>query len=343
MKIHVMNWQLRLIIVTAAMAMFFAWDRTCRCGFAQDQINGFFRTAIETSQKRVVKVFGAGAGRVESYASGIIVSDDGKIITMQGVFLDGQQIRVTLHDGTTHQARVLKRDRKLQIALLKIDVATPDFFELSDKSVGEKGDWVVTVSNAFKVADKREPLSVNLGIISLETSMTATLTAGEVAFKGPMVLIDAITSNPGAAGGAVVNVDGKLVGMIGKIITSSETNTRINYAVPNPSVKQFVDGDLVVANTKEEKTHKPADLGLRLFRIGGRREPAYIDRVAAEGPASEASLRPDDLIISINGTKIATIKDYDAVLQKIAPGDEVIVVVKRGETLIRVVLEAAEK
>ena len=213
-----------------------------------------------------------GAGRVEGYASGVIVSKDGKIVTMQGVFLDGQQVRVTLHDGTTHQARVLKRDREQQIALLKIDLETPDYFELADNSVGEKGDWVVTVSNAFKVADKREPLSVNLGIISLETSMTATMASGDIAFKGDMVLIDAITSNPGAAGGAVVTMDGKLVGMIGKIITSSETNTRINYALPNASIKHFVDGDIVqVAEDTTEKPTKPASLGIP--SVSPRRQP----------------------------------------------------------------------
>lgn len=310
---------------------------------AQNELNGVFREAIAASQKRVVKIFGAGAGRVEGYASGIIVSNDGKIVTMQGVFLDGQQVRVTLHDGTIHQARVLKRDREQQIALLKIDLETPDFFELSEQSVGGKGDWVVTVSNAFKVADKREPLSVNLGIISLETSMTASMASGDIAFKGDMVLIDAITSNPGAAGGAVVTMDGKLVGMIGKIITSSETNTRINYAVPNASIKTFIEGEIVQVAETPEKSTKPADLGLRLFRIGGNREPAYIDRVRSKGPAGEVGLRPDDLVISLSGAKIATIKDFDDALKKIAPGDEVIVVVKRGESLLRVVMTAVEK
>ena len=310
---------------------------------AQNELNGVFREAIASSQKRVVKIFGAGAGRVEGYASGIIVSNDGKIVTMQGVFLDGQQVRVTLHDGTIHQARVLKRDREQQIALLKIDLETPDHFELSEQSVGGKGDWVVTVSNAFKVADKREPLSVNLGIISLETSMTALMASGDIAFKGDMVLIDAITSNPGAAGGAVVTMDGKLVGMIGKIITSSETNTRINYAVPNASIKKFIEGEIVQVAETTEKSTKPADLGLRLFRISGRREPAYIDRVRANGPAAKVGLRPDDLVISLSGAKISTIKDFDEAMKKIAPGDEVIVVVKRGESLLRVVMTAVEK
>ena len=199
---------------------------------------------IEICQPQMATIFGAGTGRIDGYASGIIVSADGMVLTTQGVFLDGQQVKVELRDGKSYPATILRRDRTLQLALLKIEPDKPlEYFELSSDPVGGKGDWVVALSNAFKVASKSEPLSAMIGIISLRTSMEARLNERDVAYDGPLVLIDAITSNPGAGGGAVVTFDGKLVGMIGKLINSSETNTRLNYCVPASTLKKFVAGE----------------------------------------------------------------------------------------------------
>lgn len=310
---------------------------------AQGNLNGAFEEAIQFAQKRLVKVYGATAGRVDGYASGIIVSGDGLIVTMQGVFLDGANTRVTLPDGKQVTATVLRRNRELQLALLKIDAETPDFFELSSEPVGSKGDWVVTLSNAFKVAEGMEPMSVNLGIISLRSAIEAELGPRDVAYRGPLVLIDAITSNPGAGGGAVVTDTGQLVGAIGRVINSTETNTRLNYAVPVEMLKQFVDNTLVSAEPEILADRVPGDLGIEVFRIGGKLSPAYIDRVIRGSIAERAELRPDDLIISMGGTKIGTVREYDEVMKKVFADEEVIIVVKRGNTLIRVPLVPAAK
>ncbi len=330
---------LRLTFSTLLITLIF----TC-CVNAQN-LNGAFDEAISYAQQRLVKVYGATAGRVDGYSSGIVISEDGLILTMQGVYLNGRNIRVTMPDGQKHQATVLKRDRTLQLALLRIPIPTPDYFELSEQEVGHKGDWVVTLSNAFKVADGVEPMSVNLGIISLRTSIEARLGPRDVAYRGPLVLIDAITSNPGAGGGAVVTAAGDLVGTIGRVINSSETNTRLNYAVPSKTLKEFVEGRLSepVAQTVVKKNNKPADFGIRLFRLGGRQAPAYIDRIIRNGPADQAGLKPDDLVISLMGEKIGTIREYDSVLKKIEPGQEAIIIVKRRLKLIRVPLTAVEK
>jgi serine protease Do len=202
----------------------------------------FLPKLIKQCQPKMVKIIGAGAGRVDGYASGIIVGAEGTILTSQGVFLDGSQVRVELSDGQSYPATILRRNRTLQLALLKIEADRQlEHFKLSDRRIGEKGDWVLALSNAFKVANQSEPMSAMIGIISLRSTIEARLNERDVAYQGPLVLIDAITSNPGASGGAVVNTKGQLVGMIGKLINSSETNTRINYAVPNATLKQFVD------------------------------------------------------------------------------------------------------
>ena len=328
-------WTTRFVAQAALVGYVFFWCVTASC----QQIDGLFASAIQYAQARTVKVYGAGAGRVNSYSSGIIVSADGLIVTMQGVFLDGDQVRVALPNGETAIASVLRRNRQYQLALLKIPDSTPDFVELSSEPVGETGDWVLTFSNAFMVAEREEPMSVNLGVISLPTSIAAKMRTGDIAYQGDLVLIDAITSNPGAGGGAVITRNARLVGMIGKVINSSETNTRLNYAVPSRILKQFVENQLPdLEQTVMSDDKQPASLGLKLFRLAGRNAAAYIDRVTPNGPAAASGLKPDDLIISLGGQKIATISDFDAAMSSLVVGEETVLVVKRANLLIRAVI-----
>ena len=298
---------------------------------------GFLEKVIGSAQPKMVKVFGAGAGRVDGFSTGFIVSKDGKVLTAQGVILDGKRVRVVTADGTSHIATVLKRDRVRQVALLQIQTATPNYFELTNDPVGEKGDWIVALSNAFKVADKEEPLSATLGVVSLRTELEARLTKRDVAYKGELVLIDAIVSNPGAAGGAVLNIEGKLVGMIGKVINSSETNTRLNYAVPNTFLADFVadkQTDQVVDTTAAPVVGQ-ADLGIVLFKLGGRSNPAYIDRVKRGSPAADANLQTDDMIVAIAGEKIGSVKEYINKIDTLRPDEEILIIVKRGLEIVR--------
>jgi serine protease Do len=297
--------------------------------------DSFLGKIVAQCQPKMVKVFGAGAGRVEGFATGILVSAEGHLLTTQGVFLDGRQVRVILADGSEHLATILKRDRTTQLALLKIQAQTPDYFELSKEQVGQEGDWVIAITNAFRVADKDEPLSATLGIISLRTSIEARLNRRDVAYKGELILIDAITSNPGAGGGAAVASDGRLVGMVGKIINSSETNTRLNYAVPSSVLAEFVSGDSQTPTTSPSQPTEKAELGIVIFKLGGRNNPAYVDRVKRGTPAAKAGLRSDDMIVSLGGKRIGNPKEYEAALDELRPGEEIIIIVKRGTDFLR--------
>ena len=185
-----------------------------------------------------------------------------------------------------------------------------------------------------------------MGIVSLRTSMTAKLNSRDIAYRGDLVLIDAITSNPGAGGGAVVTSDGKLVGMIGKIINSSDTNTRLNYAVPNEALYRFVN-DLPDTESVEDDKKKLAqgavvDWGIRIFRLGGKRDPAYVDRVVSGSPAAKAGIKPDDLVVSIAGEKIGNVRQFDQVIKQPSDSPDQIVVVKRGRELLRLTISTQE-
>ena len=312
--------------------------------------NPWFARAIDAAWKRTVKVYGASAGNVEGYGTGIIVSDDGLILVGTGVYLSGRSIRVALPGGGMTDAAVLKQDRNLQLALLKVETETPDYFALTGETEARRGDWVLAVSNAFKVADGDEPLSVTLGVVSLPTRLEAMRNRRDVAYSGDLILIDAITSNPGASGGAVLDVEGRLIGMIGRVIESGDTNTRLNYAVPVAALAKFVAGDegspAVAAETPTtEPSGVPGDLGIRLLRLGGSatRDPAYIDRVLPSSAAAEGGLRSDDLIVSLDGERISSVAEFEERAQKLIAGRETVVVVKRGDELIRVILMPKER
>lgn len=305
---------------------------------ADERLNGFLKKAVDIAQPKTVKIFGASVGRVEGYGTGIIVSKDGHIITGNGVYLNGYSTRVTLNNGETFPVKVIRRDPNLQLALLKIDTSTPDFFELGETPSAQKGDWVIAISNAFKVAERAEPLSVTLGILSLETKMTAKRRGTEVIYDGQLYLIDCITSNPGAAGGAVVTAEGKLVGMIGKLIESQETNTRMNYAVPEKLLARFLAGkssESTQANDVPKSNSALADLGITLFALGGRKSPAFVERVRRGSAAKKAGIRTDDLIVTLAGQTISNATDYRSVLATLVPGEKTVIVVKRRNSLER--------
>jgi serine protease Do len=309
--------------------------RADESGAKATELDGAFADAVAAAQKRTVKIFGAAIGRSPGYGTGLIVSPRGDILTAQGVYLAGDSLRVTLPDGSTHYATVSRRSEPLQAALLKIEVETPDHFDLASPHAAEQGDWILAVSNAFKVADGTEPLSVNIGVLSLRMKLAARRGFQDFPYEGDVFLYDAITANPGAAGGAVITADGKLVGMIGRVIESKTTGTRLNYAVPADLLDQFVRGEEAPMVASVQPGER-ADLGIRLFGLGGRKAPAYIDRVIAGGPAAAAGLKTDDLVVTIAGQVVRDASDFRRIVESLPVGAEVVVEVKRKNELLSV-------
>jgi serine protease Do len=299
-----------------------------------------FGDAIQFAQARCVKIFGAGIGRDPGYATGLLVSPEGHVLTAQGIYLAGERIRVATPDGAIHLATVERRSEALQCALLKIDAKTPEHFDLSHPSAAQKGDWVLAVSNAFKVADGPEPLSVNLGVLSLRTQLDAQNGVQDVPYQGDVLLIDAITSNPGAAGGAVVSVDGQLVGMIGRIMEGKSTSTRLNYAVPVDQLYAFYQDKLqeAIPSIGPLPLAEKSETGIRLFLLGSKRDPAYIDRVVANSPAASAGLQSDDLIVSVAGQVIRNVGEFKSAMATVRPGVEIELVVKRKNDVLTIKL-----
>jgi len=316
-----------------------------------------FAPAIELATQRVVKLYGAHAGREAGYGVGTIVSADGLVVTAQSLLLEGQSLHAILPDGTRQPARVVARDARRQLALLQLDSAGLHFFELGSSAHVRAGDWVLVAANPFKVAVGPEPVSIAAGVVSTVTTLDARRRMREFPYEGSVLIVDVTVSTPGSAGGALVDLDGQLVGVIGRAAQSNFTSTWLNYAIPVEEVADFVrtaQAPAVAANGAAEaaRARSPGeaasavgepDLGLRLFDLGGRNQPAYVERVRRDSPAQRTGIRPNDLVISLAGRPIENCAAYERQLATLRPGQTIAIVVKRGEQLLSLEITVAER
>jgi len=305
------------------------------CWAMDEQGVGPFDSAIEAARTRVVKLYGGGLGRERGYGCGVLMSSDGLVVTTLSILLESSTPRVVLADGSRYPATIVRRDETRQLALLKIEAKGLEFFELVGSEHLRTGDWLIAAANPFKVADGPEPISVATGVLAGRANLAALRRKQEFSYAGPVLITDIITSTPGSAGGALLDIEGRFVGLIGKTVTSKRTNTWINYALPCEQIADFVRGGSSTAKVDaEDDRSDPAgrpDLGIVLFDVGGRDRPAYVERVRAESPASVAGIRPNDLILSLSGEAIGTCEDFYAVRERLRVGEQITVVLKRAD------------
>jgi serine protease Do len=225
-----------------------------------------------------------------------------------------------------------------------------DHFDLQPVEGAQVGTRVLAFSNLYGVAAGNEPASVQHGVIAALTRLEARRGVFETPYRGPVYVLDAITNNPGAAGGALTDRRGRLLGMLGKELRNAQSNTWLNYAVPVevlrealPQLRQgrVVQSDAAAAIAPEEAL-SPELLGLVLVPDVLERTPPFIDVVRPESAAARAGLLPDDLVLFVNDRLVQTCKALRAELQRIDRLDSVRLTVIRGQQLIEVQLTAPE-
>lgn len=318
-----------------------------------------FGRAIETATARVVKLYGLGVGkRSPGYGSGIVVSHDGYVLTVLSLLIDASPIRVAGPDGTRYEADVVYRDSSTQLALLKlrppgaelgiddVGVGVLPYFDLSYEASIVPGSWVVTAGNPFKIADGAEPASAGHGVFSARIRLDARRGFKDFPYRGDVLLIDAITSNPGAPGSAMVNLDGELVGMVGRVVESNLTRTNLNYAIPRDVLWRFLQEgtqpEMRLAARearKETKNRKAVDTGIRMSKAGYMKVQPFVERVRMGSPASLAGVRKNDLILSVNGRQITSVEEYQERLRSVEPGEPIGLVLRRGRRILEVRVE----
>ena len=320
-----------------------------------------FANVAEEVNKKLVKLFGAGGFRgLASYGTGVLISADGYVLTVNSHILDTRDLRVHLYDGTRYHAKVIAREPELDVALVKIDngqrsVDIEHYFDATaaaKKPVQEPGTGILAFSNQFQIATRDEPMSIQRGVIAAYAKLAGRIGVFEAAYHGDVYVVDAITNNPGAGGGVITTRKGELLGMIGKELRNELTNTWINYAIPLNASVEVPDKegkkvkvsvmDLVIKKDKYKQLPKRKKLeirayhGIMLVPNVVERTPPYIEEVLPGSPAEKARLKPDDLIVYIDGLPVPDINTFNAVLSTYAPGAEPKFEVQRGDKLTTV-------
>jgi serine protease Do len=289
---------------------------------------------------------------LHAYGTGFLISPNGHIATVLSHVLDSNVVNVVLHDGRRLPGKVVGTDVDLDLAILKIDEAGLPFFDLFKAVDVSPGTRVLAFSNMFKVASGNEPVTVQRGVVAAKAPLAARRGRFAAPYRGPAYLVDAVTNNPGAAGGVLTTLDGRLVGVLGRELKNPQTQTWTNYAVPATKLAATADAiikgeykpkDRFAADELENSGLTAVDLGLVLVPDVVARTPAYIDQVIAGSPAAKAGLAAEDLVIFINSDLVASISAVADALNRVQPGDDVNLTVRRGDDLISVSLRAPAK
>ncbi len=302
--------------------------------------------AYQRAHGAVVKLYGASLGREHGYGTGFLISPEGRIITVQTLLTAGRSLRVVTSDGRQYEARVVRTDDTRKLAELQIEGKDLPCLPPAESSQVLPGDSVIAMGNWFKVAEGDEAVSVNRGVLGLRTTMDARRLTQDVDYRGPILVYDAITGNPGAPGGPLLDIDGNCIGIIGQIVEAAATNTRLNYALPSEEILAFLGGEPAAGATTQPADGAPAGepyLGIRLSKLGFRHVSAYVERVASDSPAAEAGIQADDLIVSVDGERVTDADSYNAAVERLLPGRRIQVIVKRGQQLLRADLVVGEK
>jgi serine protease Do len=325
-----------------------------------------FAKVSEEVNRKLVKLYGAGGIRgLPSYGTGFFISPNGYILTANSHILDTEDLRVHTYDGTRYHAKVVAIEPELDVALVKIgtdkdkveDMPYFDVVEAARRSIAEPGTGVLAFSNEFQIATRDEPMSVQQGSVSSFAKLYGRIGIFEAPYTGHVYVIDAITNNPGAAGGVITTRKGELLGIIGKELRNEQTNTWINYAVPISAaveVKQPDDKVLSVSIldlVQKKEDYKAIDPNKKKFEGGGGyhgivlvpnvvdRTPPYVDAVMAGSPAQKAGLKPDDLIVYVDGLPVASIQMFREIVDRYRPDTEIKLEVRRGDKLTTVPLK----
>lgn len=299
---------------------------------------------IETAQAKVVKIHGAGGIRnLPAYQSGFLFSSQGHVLTAWSYVLDTDQISVTLADGRRFLGELIGADPRTELAVLKIPVEDVPYFNLDQSRSLAVGERVLAFSNLFGVATGDEPASVQQGRVSARTRLTARRGIFETPYDGPIYVLDAMTSNPGAAGGVLTTLRGELAGVLGKQLQNAQNNTWLNFALPIEALLGPVDDILsgtLRPRAADETARQPAEpwttarLGLRLVPDVLPNTPPFIDRVLDGTPAAHAGLQPDDLILYLNQRAISSCQALHQELALIDRIDPLHLTVQRGNQLL---------
>lgn len=281
-------------------------------------------TGSKSSPSSPLDLFFDDSGSVGATGSGVIYSQDGFIITNNHVVKDAKKLIVTLNDNRKFTAKVIGQDSKTDLAVIKIEAQNLPVLKNANSDQAEIGEWVLAVGN---------PLD-----------LTSTVTAGIISAKGRSLALlpdrDAIEAfiqtdaavNPGNSGGALVDADGRFLGINTAIATRSGMFQGYSFAIPVNLVIRIVDDIIEYGNFKR------AFLGVSIYSLDaeaaielgvGINQGVVVDELVDGGSAQYAGLLPKDIIIKVNEREIKDVPALTEIVGRAKEGDLLSVVVMR--------------
>lgn len=271
-------------------------------------------------QKRQQSFIQQGSG------SGVIISDDGYIVTNNHVIAGADKIEVTLNDRRTFIAKVIGADASTDVALLKVEEKGLPFLLYGNSDAVRIGEWALAVGNPF--------------------NLNSTVTAGIISAKGRNNIIDGnkrpiesfiqtdAAVNPGNSGGALVNTNGELIGINTAIASNNGAYQGYSFAVPVNIVKKIVS-DMVEFGTVQR-----AYIGVSIQDIDSKfaadknikqLKGIYVNGINEGGSAQDAGIIEGDVITKIQDVAVTSVSELQEQISRYRPGDKVTVVLVRNE------------
>ena len=259
--------------------------------------------------------------------SGVIISEDGYIVTNNHVIKDATELEVTLNNNKSYKAKLIGTDSKMDIALLKInaDEKLP-YSTFADSDQVKVGEWVLAVGNPYNLNS-----TVTAGIVSAKARNLDT--SGIQSF----IQTDAVV-NPGNSGGALVNTRGELVGINTMISSNTGSYVGYSFAVPSNITRKIIEDIMEFGNVQRgilgiegRELNGAASKELNLNETQG----FYVNKVTKNSGAEKAGIKSGDVIIKLDNQNVTSFAELSGYVNTKRPNDEINVTVNRdGKRLI---------
>ena len=261
--------------------------------------------------------------------SGVIIREDGYIVTNNHVIDGATKIEVTLNKNQTYPATLVGTDPATDVALLKIEASGLPIIPFGDSDKLRLGEWVIAIGSPYDLRS-----TITAGIVSAKGRSMPNYT-GE--FKIESFIQTDAAVNPGNSGGALVDKAGNLVGINTAIISQTGSYAGYSFAVPSNIVKK------IAYDLMDFGSVKRAVLGISMKPIDDKiaddlklssRNGVYISEVSKSGAADKAGVKAGDVLIAIDSTKITTPASVQEAVSRFSPGDTaVLTVIRDGKEL----------
>ena len=266
--------------------------------------------------------------RVNS-GSGVIIREDGYIVTNNHVIENATKIEVTLNNNQTYQATLVGADPATDVALLKVEAEGLPVVPFGDSDKLRLGEWVIAIGSPYDLRS-----TITAGIVSAKgRSMPSN---GEYKIES-FIQTDAAV-NPGNSGGALVDRAGNLVGINTAIISRTGSYAGYSFAVPSNIVKKIAYDLMDFGSVKRAVlgiSMKPIDDKIAEELKLSSRNGVYISEVAKSSAADKAGMKAGDVLIAIDSMKMTSPASVQEAVSRFSPGDKAVAVVLRDGKELR--------